>query len=136
MVEEVKIEEAMVVGRMEEVKKEEAEEMVEEVKKEEAMVAGRIEEVKKEEAMVVVGKTGKTNKMVGRICGEVKDDGLELDRLGGGNTQAMDDVMGVSSTRSDTPSRPDAAGMVQANVGQKRLKGNILRRFFHRSYAN
>ena len=28
------------------------------------------------------------------------------------------------------------AGMVQANVGQKRLKCNILRRFFHRSYAN
>ena len=27
-------------------------------------------------------------------------------------------------------------GMVQANVGQKRLKSYILRRFFHRSYAN
>ncbi len=38
MGEEVKIEEALVVGRMEEVKEEEAEEMVEEVKKEEAMV--------------------------------------------------------------------------------------------------
>ena len=38
----------MVVGRMEEVKKEKAEEMVKEVKKEEAMVVGRIEEVKKE----------------------------------------------------------------------------------------
>jgi hypothetical protein len=48
MVEEVKIEEAMVVGKMEEVKKEEVEEMVKEVKKEEAMVVGRIEEVKKE----------------------------------------------------------------------------------------
>jgi hypothetical protein len=29
-----------------------------------------------------------------------------------------------------------SGGMVQANVGQKRLKRNILRCFFHRSYAN
>jgi hypothetical protein len=102
----------MVVGRMEEVKKEKAEEMVKEVKKEEAMVVGRMEEVKKEEAMVVVEKMVKTNKMVGRIRGEVKDDGSDLDGLGGGNTQAMDDVMTVSSPRPDMPSRPDAAPYV------------------------
>jgi hypothetical protein len=112
MVEEVKKEEAMFVGRMEEVKKEEAEEMEEEVKKEEAMVFGRMEEMKKEEAMVGVGKMVKTNKMVGRICGEVKDDGSDLDGLGGSNTQAMDNVMTVSSTRPATPSRPDAAPYV------------------------
>jgi hypothetical protein len=112
MVEEVKKEEAMGVGRMEEVKKEEAEEMVEEVKKEEAMVVGRMEEVKKEEAMVVLGKMVKTNEMVGRIRGEMKDNGLDLDELGSGNTRAMDDVMTVSSTRPDTPSQPDTAPYV------------------------
>jgi hypothetical protein len=31
---------------------------------------------------------------------------------------------------------PTAPGMVQANVGQKRLKRNILRRFFYRSCAS
>ncbi len=84
-------------------KKEEVEEMVEEVKKEEAMVVGRMEEVKKEEAMVVVGKMVKTDKIVGRIRGEVKDNRLDLDKLDGGNTQAMNDVK-LSPTRPDMPS--------------------------------
>ena len=30
----------------------------------------------------------------------------------------------------------EAAGVVHANVGQKRLNSNILRRFFYRSYAS
>jgi hypothetical protein len=62
--------------------------------------------------MVVVGKMGKMNKMVGRIRGEVKDDRSDLDGMGGSNTQAMDNVMTVSSTRPDMPSRPDAAPYV------------------------
>ncbi len=42
----------------------------------------------------------------------MKDDGSDSYALGGGNTQAMDDVMTVSSTRPDMPSQPDAAPYV------------------------